>query len=168
MQSHNLQAHLERAVLEYVPPEAARHIIGLSRTVVVCGVTGAGKSFLLKEARASGGFELVRSFVTRKPRVENGQLEVNGDTYFFVDEEEFYGLVQAKALLECRKVHNEAYYGVSLGDMQEHGLKAKSMVMEMNIESALELKSFFQSLRWFLFCLQVLRFGGKGLNCAAA
>ncbi|HYC60183.1 MAG TPA: guanylate kinase [Thermoanaerobaculia bacterium] len=122
---------------------------------IVSGPSGAGKTTLINRVReqlAPLGIELYFSVshTTRKPR--NG--EIAGQSYHFVSEEEFDGMVARAEFLECAYVHANRY-GTSKAEVVERLSKGHDVILDIDYQGAKliaddpELKS--RSLNVFIF-----------------
>ena len=76
--------------------------------IILSSPSGAGKTTLVKKLSNLYNFEISISYTTRIPRIN----EINGQDYFFVNEEDFKKLVNNEELLEYAKVFNN-FYGSS-------------------------------------------------------
>jgi guanylate kinase len=140
MQHSNASAHLDRALESYILPPKAQELLENYPSLMISGITAAGKNTLLHALTAETKFGLVLSTTTRPPRMDGGVLEQDGDGYYFVDEEYFLKLLLSGEMFEAKRVHNMAYYGVSTDAFERVVSRGQMPVMETNIESALELK----------------------------
>ena len=73
--------------------------------IILSSPSGAGKTTLVKKLSNLYNFEISISYTTRIPRIN----EINGQDYFFVNEEDFKKLVNNEELLEYAKVFNNFY-----------------------------------------------------------
>tara|TARA_B100001996_G_scaffold275955_1_gene216653 strand:- start:168 stop:803 length:636 start_codon:yes stop_codon:yes gene_type:complete len=74
--------------------------------VILSSPSGAGKTSLVKEISSKNNFSISISHTTRKPRIS----EIDGEDYYFVNDEEFKKLISEKKFLEHAKVFKN-YYG---------------------------------------------------------
>ncbi|MDQ7023175.1 MAG: hypothetical protein Q9M97_06665 [Candidatus Gracilibacteria bacterium] len=90
---------------------------------LILGTSGAGKGTLRKnlEKAELDNLEFIKSNVTRKMR----EGEVNGDIYNFISEESFKKMIENNEFLEYEYVHNHAYYGTKLVDVENEFLLEK-------------------------------------------
>ena len=85
------------------------------KIIFLAGVSGSGKTTMMKLLLEDDRFEKVCSVTTRKPR----PWEVNGDQYIFMNAGEFEYLIEQKKFLEYAYVHQIAYYGTRLDLIQQ-------------------------------------------------
>jgi guanylate kinase len=102
---------------------------------VISGPSGVGKGTIINEV-----FELIAdgwysvSATTRAPRVG----EVEGEDYFFVDDEGFSHLIENEGLLEWAEVHAERY-GTPREPIQRHIDEGKQVLLDIDVQGALQI-----------------------------
>ena len=122
---------------------------------IVSGPSGSGKTTLINRVReqlAPLGIELYFSVshTTRKPR--NG--EIAGESYHFVSDEDFDGMVSRTEFLEWAHVHAHRY-GTSKGEVSHRLERGQDVILDIDYQGARliaddpELKS--RSLNVFIF-----------------
>ncbi|MDQ7009830.1 MAG: guanylate kinase [Candidatus Gracilibacteria bacterium] len=99
---------------------------------LILGTSGAGKGTLRKnlEKAELDNLEFIKSNVTRKMR----EGEVNGDIYNFISEESFKKMIENNEFLEYEYVHNHAYYGTKLVDVEKGISSGKNIMKEIDME----------------------------------
>lgn len=116
--------------------------------LVLSGPSGAGKgtvsTALMKESK---DIIFSISLTTRKPR----PTEIDGENYFFVDEEEFERMVTDDELLEYAKVHNN-YYATPKKFVFEQIEKGEIVLLEIDVQGALQIKKKYKNAI-FIFLL---------------
>lgn len=107
--------------------------------IVVSGFSGAGKGTIMKELMNKyDNYALSISATTRNPR----EGEVHGSEYFFKTVEEFEKMIAQDELIEyARYVDN--YYGTPCEYVQEQLEAGKDVILEIEIQGALEVKKKF-------------------------
>lgn len=106
--------------------------------IILSGPSGAGKGTLLAEVKKQGfEFALSISVTTRAPR-EN---EIDGVHYFFKSKEEVIEMQKNDELLESKIVFGNNIYGTSKKFVEENLAAGKNVVLEIDTEGALEVKS---------------------------
>ena len=107
--------------------------------IVVSGFAGSGKGTLMKELlNQYDNYALSISATTRKPR---GQ-EVDGKEYFFKTVEEFEKMIAQEDLIEYANYVGN-YYGTPKKYVQEQLAAGKDVILEIEIQGALNIKSQF-------------------------
>ena len=106
--------------------------------IVVSGPAGSGKGTVLKELfEISDEFALSVSATTRNPRPG----EKDGVNYFFVTREEFEENIKNDKLIEYTEYCGN-YYG-TLSSKVEELLKEKNVILEIEVEGAMNVKRQF-------------------------
>lgn len=105
--------------------------------IVISGPSGAGKGTICQELRKiHPELHLSISCTTRPPRPG----ERHGVNYYFVDKETFEKMISENSLLEYAKVY-ENYYGTPQNYVQEKLSAGKDVVLEIDIQGALQIKA---------------------------
>ncbi len=135
--------------------------------LVVSGFSGAGKGTVMKAlTKKYENYALSVSATTRKPR----EGEVHGREYFFKSIEEFEKMIALDELIEYAK-YVDNYYGTPWKYVKEQLEEGKDVVLEIEIQGALEMKKKFpETLLLFVVppSAEVLkqRLVGRGTECA--
>ena len=104
-----------------------------SHLVVLAGPTAVGKGTVANYIREHHPeVHLSVSATTRAPRAG----EVEGVSYFFVDDAEFDRMVEAGELLEYATVHNAYRYGTPRGPVDAAIKNGHSVLLEIDIQGA--------------------------------
>lgn len=105
--------------------------------IVLSGPSGAGKGTILAAAAAKGlDFALSISVTTRAPRGN----EVDGVNYFFKTHDEVQQMIAEGQLLESKQVYGQIY-GTSRQFVEQNLKNGKDVVLEIDTQGALEVKS---------------------------
>lgn len=116
--------------------------------LVLSGPSGAGKGTVCKALmQEAEDIILSVSLTTRKPR----PTEIDGENYFFVDEEEFEKMVENDELLEYAKVH-ENYYATPKKFVFDQIEKGEIVLLEIDVQGALKVKEKYKNAV-FIFLL---------------
>ena len=107
--------------------------------VVVSGFAGTGKGTVMKELlRRYDSYALSISATTRNPRPG----EVDGREYFFKTTEEFEHMIEKNEFVEYA-CYVGNYYGTPKKYVQEQLAEGKDVILEIEIQGALNIKSQF-------------------------
>ena len=110
-----------------------------ARLFVVSGPSGVGKGTLvalLREKRPSLG--LTVSATTREPRAG----EVDGQSYYFLTEDEFSAKVEAGEFLEWAVFHGHRY-GTLKSEVERNLAQGQSLVLEIDVQGGLNVRNVF-------------------------
>ena len=107
--------------------------------VVVSGFAGTGKGTVMKELLGRyDSYALSISATTRNPRPG----EVDGREYFFKTKEEFEQMIERDEFVE-HACYVGNYYGTPKKYVQEQLAAGKDVILEIEIQGALNIKSRF-------------------------
>lgn len=121
--------------------------MGKGLLLVVSGPSGAGKSTVCQELlRRIPDARWSVSATTRPPRPG----DVDGETYWFVSEEEFSRRREAGEFLECAQYLGH-WYGTPIGPVREALARGEVLVLEIDVQGAAQVAERMpESLRVFL------------------
>jgi guanylate kinase len=115
-----------------------------SRLVVLAGPTAVGKGTVAGYIREHYPEVLLSvSATTRPPRPG----EIDGITYFFLDDEQFDRMVEAGQFLEHAVVHNAYRYGTPRAPIEAALAEGRSVLLEIDIQGARQVRSAFPEAR---------------------
>lgn len=116
--------------------------------MVLSGPSGSGKG-TVSQALMSKRDDIVFSIsaTTRKPR----PTEVNGENYFFLEEDDFKQKVEEGEFLEHAFVHTN-YYGTPKQFVMEQIEKGEIVLVEIDVQGALQIKKNYKDAV-FIFLL---------------
>lgn len=104
--------------------------------IVISGPSGAGKGTICKKLlQEMENLKVSISATTRSPRVG----EVEGESYYFIDKEEFLRKIDNEEFLEYAKVYGN-YYGTLKNEVLKEIEDGKNIILEIDIQGALEVK----------------------------
>jgi len=104
--------------------------------VVISGPSGAGKGTICRRLReVMRDLKVSVSATTRKPR----EGEKEGESYFFIDEEEFVNRINNDEFLEYARVYGN-YYGTPKEAVFKQLQDGNDIILEIDIQGALQVK----------------------------
>ncbi|TQJ32194.1 guanylate kinase [Microbacterium sp. SLBN-146] len=111
---------------------------GRSRLLVLAGPTAVGKGTVAAQIKSHHPeIMLSVSATTRSPRPG----EVDGEHYFFVDDDEFDRMIAAGELLEHATVHNRHRYGTPRAPIDEALAEGRTVLLEIDLQGARQVRS---------------------------
>lgn len=122
-----------------------------NKQILVCAPSGAGKTTLIKFLLSELGNELgfCVSVTTRQPRVG----ETNGESYEFVDREQFESYIEDNALLEYEQVYQGTYYGTLAKNVEDIDRQNKIPLFDVDVKGAVRLKAIYGSSMKTIFIM---------------
>lgn len=106
----------------YVPPQEVAGLLQSIKPLFLVGPSGSGKDTVQEELLKSGQFYKIVTYTTRKPRVNSGVMEKEGDDYHFINLEKAKTMVKDRKFIELTFIHGNIY-----GTSQDEFAKAKSL-----------------------------------------
>lgn len=105
---------------------------------VVSGPSGVGKGTICNRILEEADIEFSVSMTTRAPRAG----EVDGESYYFVEIEEFKKNIEEGGFLEYAQVYGN-YYGTPLKQTMELIEAGKDVLLDIDIQGALNVKKTY-------------------------
>ncbi|MEJ3404987.1 guanylate kinase [Rathayibacter sp. YIM 133350] len=128
-----LGRHQRRRLRAFLADRLAARAGRANRLVVLAGPTAVGKGTVAAHIRENYPDVLLSvSATTRAPRPG----EVEGVSYFFVDDDEFDRMVADGELLEHATVHNAYRYGTPRRPVEQALADGRSVLLEIDIQGA--------------------------------
>lgn len=128
-----LGRHQRHRLRDYLSDRLAARTPTPARLIVLAGPTAVGKGTVASHIRENYPDVLLSvSATTRAPRPG----EVEGVSYYFVDDAEFDRMVADGELLEWATVHNASRYGTPRGPVEAALAAGNSVLLEIDIQGA--------------------------------
>jgi guanylate kinase len=103
---------------------------------IISAPSGSGKSTLVQRLMASDPLlDFSTSVTTRGPRPG----EVDGESYYFISEDEFFRLREGNELLEWAQVFGN-YYGTTRAVLEKARLRGHDLILDIDVQGAAQLK----------------------------
>lgn len=107
--------------------------------VVISGPSGAGKGTLCEKLlKKNNSIYKSVSMTTRRPR----KGEIDGESYYFITEEEFENKIKNGEFLEWAKVYGN-YYGSPRAEVLDKLRQGIDVLLEIDIQGAIQVKKSF-------------------------
>ncbi len=120
---------------------------GRSRLIVLAGPTAVGKGTVAAYIKDHHPEILLSvSATTRAPRPG----EVDGEHYFFVDDDGFDALIADDALLEHATVHNAFRYGTPRAPIEKALAEGRTVLLEIDLQGARQVRAALPMPPFFL------------------
>jgi guanylate kinase len=124
---------------DYQMSTSSQEILNNTDIVMMVSISGGGKNTIIEELLKTGKFHYVVSHTTRKPRINNGQLEKNGINYWFMDEQEMSTKLDAGEFIEAKWVHESYVYGTSIDELSKAQASGKTPLLEIEVQGVEEI-----------------------------
>ena len=114
-----------------VSPQAA-DVVRSIPIVLLVGITAAGKDTIQNKLLENSDYHKIVTHTTRRPRVNNGILEQDGDNYHFISQADMYELLSNKQMIEANRF-GDNYYGTSVGEFETARENAKIALGDIDV-----------------------------------
>ena len=133
---------LQQRINEYVTPHQVLERLNSIRTVILVGITAAGKDTIIRDIiNESDEFVRVVTSTTRAPRENSGVLEQHGVDYYFLTEEEAQHKMDAGEYIEVANVH-ERVNGSLIAEYERIASIGKVALSDVDYQGAMNFLSF--------------------------
>ncbi len=130
---------LQTLINSYQPSAATKQLVATHPLVLVAGISGAGKDTIANRLVATGKYQQFVSHTTRPPRSNDGQLEVDGQDYHFIDQQRAEQMLQQQEFIEAKLVHG-TIYGTSAAEFQKAIDSQKIPINNVDVQGVDEYK----------------------------
>ncbi len=128
-----MREQFERILLNYrISPEGLKLLSKLS-LLLLGGPSAAGRNTIIDHLIQKGGYRLIVSDTTRKPRSNNNIPEVDGVTYHFRSEAEVLEELKRGEFLEAEIIHDQQVSGISIRELKTAVQQNKIAVTDIEI-----------------------------------
>lgn len=134
-----IMSSLKIKIDDYQMSASSQEILNNTDIVMMVSISGGGKNTIIEELLKTGKFHYVVSHTTRKPRINNGQLEKNGINYWFMDEQEMSTKLDAGEFIEAKWVHESYVYGTSIDELSKAQASGKTPLLEIEVQGVEEI-----------------------------
>ena len=122
-----------------ISPQAA-NVVRSTPIVLLVGITAAGKDTIQNQLLENTDYHKIVTHTTRRPRVNNGTLEQDGDNYHFISQADMQELLLNKEMIEANKF-GDNYYGTSVGEFQSANQKNKIALGDIDVNGIVSFKA---------------------------
>ena len=130
---------LERLIEKYQPSEETTALVKAAKIVLLVGISGAGKDTIKKQLLARSDYHDIVSHTTRRPRQNNGVMEVDGTDYHFIDDLAARHMLENHEFIEAKFVH-KTVYGTSIKELQKAEAGGKIAITDLDVQGVDEYK----------------------------
>jgi len=99
----------QKLIKDYRTPKIVIDRLENIQTVILTGITGAGKDTIIRSMLGDSRFSKVITSTTRAPRENNGVTENDGADYYFLSQEQALSKIEAGSYIEVNNVHGLIY-----------------------------------------------------------
>lgn len=144
-QDEGLIASITDLLKTYKPADETIALVQSTPTVLLVGISGAGKDTIKHKLLKTGKYHEMVSHTTRTPRTNHGVLEQDGVEYHFI------GLPEARKMLENgeyveAKIYGDKIYGTSVAEVQKARDDGKVALNDIEVQGVAEYKALSQNV----------------------
>lgn len=145
---------LSEQVENYTASLESERIIRAQRTIMLAGITGAGKDTLLKnlltDEQYSGDYYRIVTHTTRGPRDNQDEREEDGVDYHFVSEAALSDLLKDHQMVEVNQF-GDKFYGTSTGEFVIAQEKNRLAIGDVDINGIIAFHHIAQEMVTAIF-----------------
>ena len=130
---------LESLITNYQPSAETQRLISENPPVLVTGVSGAGKNYLIDQLVKTGKYGNLVTCTTRLPRENDGVLEQDGLDYYFIDLPKAQLMLEEQDFIEAKFVHGNVY-GSSVAEYKRVIGLGKTPIADIDVQGVAEYK----------------------------
>ena len=133
----NRLEHLEefdRILKNYSLPEEVTSLLKGMKLVLLVGPSAVGRNTIIDKLLSTGDYVFIISDTTRKPRVNDGVEEKNGEIYWFRNEEDFLRDLKNGEFLEAEIIHSQQVSGISIRELRKASEAGAIAITDVDIE----------------------------------
>ncbi len=136
---------LEDLLAHYTPSERAVHTVRQVTTVLMVGISGAGKNTIKSRLVESGEYQDIVSHTTRAPRKNAGVEELSGHEYYFISKQKAIDMLEGREFVEAKWVHRQNLYGTSVAEFEKCLALHKTALADVEVQGVDEYMSISPS-----------------------
>ncbi len=136
-----MNQRLIELVKNYQMPEKAKEVLAQSKPLLIASVTGGGKNTIIDELLKTNQYHYIVSHTTRQPRENHGVLEINGENYWFISEDDLIVELEEQKFIEAKIVHEQSVYGTSISEFERAITLGKIPLIEIDVQGVAEMKT---------------------------
>lgn len=132
----------QRVLKDYKPSLEILDILQRTKLVLLVAPAAAGRNTIIRNLIMTGKYHFLVSDTTRRPRINNGVPERNGEEYWFKTEEDFLRGLKNGAYIEAAIIHNQQVSGISLQELRLADSANQIAITDVEIQGCDNIKSY--------------------------
>lgn len=138
--------NIERLIDNYKPAAEVADLVLSMKIVSLVGISGAGKDAIKNQLlKKSDDYAGIVTCTTRKPRIDDGELEVEGVNYYFINYEKVAELLASREYVEVSLVHGKIN-GSTTAELRRIRRLDKIAVADVDVQGLRKYKSLSQAV----------------------
>lgn len=128
-----MEDQLQQLIKDYQPADEILSTIKNVPKVFLVGIAAAGKNAILKKVMDSGNYYELVTCTTRPPRSNGGQMEKEGDEYYFISHQKAIDMLQNHEFVEAKWVHRQNLYGTLVSEFEKAKKLNKTTIADIDV-----------------------------------
>lgn len=141
-----IDAAIKQKVASYKPSTSVRDQLNKTPILLLVAISGGGKDTIKYRLLESGQYRHIISYTTRKPRLNNGIEEHDGQDYHFIDIHTARKMLDEGLYIEA-DVYADNVYGTGIADIIAAEKEGKIAITDMTIEGAFHYLTLAPSVK---------------------
>jgi guanylate kinase len=121
------------ALSSYKLSSKALSTLKQTKLVLLTAATASGRNTIINELLKTGEYHYIVSDTTRKPRINNGIPERDGQEYWFRSEQDILADIKSGEFLEAEVIHGQQVSGISIRELQTANESNKIAITDIDI-----------------------------------
>lgn len=134
-----MEEQLQQLVTNYQIPANVVDVVVSTPTVLLVGVSGAGKDTIKHKLLETGRYHHIVSHTTRAPRENGGVMERDGVEYHFIDQAKAAEMLENGEFIEA-KIYSGNLYGTSVAELRQARDEGKIAITDIEVQGVTEYK----------------------------
>lgn len=135
-----MDEQLKRILDNYSPSESTKKLVRSVQTILLVGISGAGKNTITGHLLKTGKFHIITSHTTRLPRKNHGVMEKDGLEYHFVSIKKIYDMLTNGEFVEAKRYAGNVY-GTSVNEFVKTAEENKNAIADIEVQGVAEYMS---------------------------
>lgn len=111
------------------------------KVIIISAPSGCGKSTIIKEIRKRGNVDFCFSVsATNRPPREG---ETDGESYYFLSDEEFRRHIDAGDFIEFEEVYPGRFYGTLRSEVESKLEKGQNVLLDIDVKGGVNVRRIF-------------------------
>jgi guanylate kinase len=139
---------LSQKLAHYAPSDEVKDLLARTPTILMVGISGAGKNAILNKLFAlySNEYHYIVSHTTRAPRPNNGVMEQDGIAYHFINLTTAEKMIDARQFIEVN-MYSGNIYGTSVTEFEAAASEGKIAISDIEVQGAADYIQLASSIR---------------------
>lgn len=137
---------LTQKLADYAPSDEALELVRNTKVMFLVGPAGAGKDTVKHQLLTDPKYKDIVSHTTRAPRLNHGEMEVDGREYHFIDQVEVLRMLNNQEFIEAKQVHGSNVYGTSVAEIRTAHDQHLIALTDLEVQGVAEFKAIDPSI----------------------